>query len=181
MTRGLRVATALAVLFTCSFAAGPANAAKKRGCAGASAEPTAQTLPLANATVLCLVNAHRARRGAAALRGSAPLTRAAIGHSTDMVARRFFAHVSLDGQSPRERVLRAGYGAAGWIEETLAVGWAHLSTPQALVAAMLRSPTHRSILLNRRLREVGSGLVLGAPQAGVAAGGATLTLDFARR
>ncbi len=181
MTRGFRVATALVVLSTCTFAAGPAHAAKKRGCSGASKVPTAATLEQANATVLCVVNAERARRGVRALRSSAPLTQAAVGHSTDMVTSKFFAHVSLDGLTPRQRAARAGYGVAGWVEETLAVGWAYLSTPRALVGAMLRSPTHRTILLNRRLREVGVGLVLGAPQRTTAAGGATLTLDFARR
>ena len=164
MRRGFRVATALAVLFTWMFAAaGPAHAAKKRGCAGASAVPTVQTLAQANATVLCLVNAERKRRGLRALRSSAPLTQAAVGHSADMVARRFFDHVGLDGLTPRQRVARAGY-RAGWVEETLACGWAQLSTPRSLVTSMLRSPAHRTILLNRRLREVGVGLVVGGPQ-----------------
>ena len=181
MTRGSRVAIALAVLFTCTFAAGPANAAKKkRSCAGAFALPTAATLAQSNATILCLINAERAARRTRKLRASAPLTSAAVGHSTDMVASKFFAHESLDGQTPRQRVARAGYAAAGSVEEALAAGWAQLSTPQSLVAALMRSAMHRSILLDRRMRYIGVGLVLGGPQPG-AAGGATLTLDVARR
>lgn len=180
MTRGLRVATALVVLFTCTFAASPASAAKKRGCSGASATPKPSTVAQANGTILCLINAQRAARRTSKLRPSALLSSAALGHSTDMVASQFFAHDSLDGQTPRQRAARAGYAAAGSVEEALAVGWAQLSTPRSLVAALMRSASHRSILLDRRLRYIGLGLVLGAPQPG-AAGGATLTLDLARR
>lgn len=187
MTRRLTTATLLAVLLTCMFgAAGPASAEKKkRGCAGVSALPSAETLPQAYGAVLCLINKERARRRVAALQSSAHLTRAAVGHSTDMVARRYFAHASLDGATPRQRVLRAGYfrgsaGGSGMVEEALACGWAQLATPEALVASLMRSASHRSILLSRGLRDVGIGLVLGAPQPGMA-DGATLTLDFARR
>jgi len=180
MTRGFGVAAALAVLFTCTFAAGPAIAKKKRGCAGAYAIPAAATLERANGTILCLINAQRAARGASKLRSSAPLTSAAVGHSTDMVTSKFFGHDGLDGLTPRQRVARAGHAAAGSVEEALAAGWAQLATPQSLVAALMRSATHRSILLDRRMRYIGVGLVLGGPQAGPA-GGATLTLDLAHR
>jgi len=44
----------------------------------------------------------------------------------------------------------------------------------------MRSKSHKTIMLSRSLRDVGIGLVLGAPQPGMA-GGATLTLDLARR
>jgi len=180
MARRLTVATALAVLLTCMVGgASPALAAKKkRACAAASAIPRATTLPRAYDAVLCLVNQERARRRLKALRHSAELTRAALDHSADMVSRQYFDHTSLDGATVRQRVLRAGY--SGSVEEALAVGWAQLSTPRSLVALLMRSPSHKSILLNRALRDVGIGLVLGAPQPGYA-GGATLALDVGRR
>jgi uncharacterized protein YkwD len=181
MARRLTVATALAVLFTCMVGgASPASAAKKkkRACVGASAIPQASTLPRAYDAVLCLVNRERAKRRLRALRRSAQLTQAALDHSADMVSRQYFDHTSLDGATVRQRVLRAGY--SGSVEEVLAVGWAQLSTPRSLVALLMRSPSHKSILLNRALRDAGIGLVLGAPQPGPG-GGATLTLAVGRR
>jgi uncharacterized protein YkwD len=187
MARRLRVATALAVLLTSMLgAASPASAAtkKNRACAAVSAVPKETTLPQAYNAVLCLVNQERARRGLRALRRSDELTHAAVSHSSDMVSRRYFAHASLEGETARQRVLRTGYfrgSAAGMVEEALAVGWAQLSTPRALVSNLMRSATHQGILLSRRLRDVGIGLVLGAPQPQPGLSGATLTLTVARR
>ncbi len=45
---------------------------------------------------------------------------------------------------------------------------------------LMASRVHRGILLDRRNRDVGIGLVLGAPTLNIP-GGATLTLVFARR
>jgi len=186
MSRGFTIAAALLVLSTAwmLMGASPASAAKKkRGCARVHAVPQATTLPGAFQAVLCLINRERASRRLSALRRSAELTRAATDHSADMVAGQFFAHQSLDGATPRQRVLRTGYfrGAAGGsVEEALACGWAQLSTPKALVASLMGNPAHQSILLNPSLRDIGIGLVLGAPEPGMA-GGATLTLDVARR
>lgn len=186
MARRLTIATALAVLFTCMLGtASPASAAKKkkpRACAGVFAIPSSATLARAQEAVLCLINEERARRRVAAVRHSPELTRAAVDHSSDMIARQYFAHEGLDGSTPQQRVLRAGYfrGSGGAVLETLACGWAQLSTPKSLVAMLMRSTAHRSVLLTRSLRDVGIGLVLGGPMPGPA-GGATLTLDFARR
>jgi len=185
MARRFAAATALAVLFTCMVGgASPASAAKKkkRACAGASAIPNPTTLPRAYEAVLCLINQERAQRRLKALRRSTELTQAALDHSTDMVDRQYFAHDSLDGETVRQRVLRTGYFSAGGgaVEEALAVGWAQLSTPRALVASLMRSASHASIVLSRSLRDIGIGYVLGAPQPGFD-GGATLTLNVARR
>jgi uncharacterized protein YkwD len=184
MARGLGLATALVVLVAGMVGgASPAAAAqKKRGCARATVVPKAATLPKAYRSVLCLINQERAKRGLSRVRQSAELTRAALDHSSDMVARQYFAHDNLEGETAQQRVLRTGYfrGGAGTVEETLACGWAQFSTPRALVASLMRSPQHQSIVLSRRVRDVGIGLVLGGVQAGYS-GGATLTLDFARR
>ena len=79
-------------------------------------------------------------------------------------------------------MLKTGYfkGGAGWVDEALAMGWNSRSSPQQMVRMLMGSQIHRSILLNRRARDVGIGLVLGAPMIDMP-GGATLTLDFARR
>ena len=185
MSRGVTNAAALIVLLTCMlWGATPASAKKKRGCTRASAAPSATTLPQAYAAVLCLINQERASRRLLSLRASAPLTQAAVEHSTDMVARQYFAHDSLEGETVRERVLRSGYFAGrsgGAVEEALACGWMQLSSPKSLVSMLMRSPQHQSILLSRSLRDIGIGLVLGGPQPGVGEGGATLTINVARR
>jgi uncharacterized protein YkwD len=146
--------------------------------------PSQSTLPQSYAAVLCLINQERARRRLLSLRSSPELTQAAVDHSSDMVAHQYFAHNSLDGAGPRQRVASAGYfagNAGGIVEEALACGWMQLATPRSLVSMLMRSPEHKSILLNRSLRDVGVGLVLGGPQNVGVGGGATLTLDLARR
>jgi uncharacterized protein YkwD len=183
LSRGVTIATALVVLFTCTLAGASPAAAAKRGCTGASAQPRSATITQSFDAILCLINRERTKRRVSALRGSSLLAQAAIDHSADMVANQYFAHEGLDGDTPRERVLRTGYfrGAGGGsVQEALACGWQQLSTPKALVSSLMRSHTHQGILLSRSLREVGVGLVLGGPQPGFG-GGATLTLDFARR
>lgn len=184
MSRGYTITTALVVLFTCMLWGANPAAAKTRSCTGTAAVPSADALPQAYGAVLCLINRERSRRGLRALRNSAQLTHAAIDHSADMVARQYFAHDSLEGETPRQRVLRAGYfagNAGGAVEEALACGWMALSTPRALVTMLMRSPMHSGILLSRSLRDIGVGLVLGGPQDVGSSGGATLTLTLARR
>lgn len=186
MGRRFTIAAALAVLLLTGMlgTATPASAAKKkaRTCANVTAVPQAKTLPRAYNAVLCLINRERARRKLRPLRRSAQLNRAARKHSADMVSRQYFSHQSLNGRTPHGRVLRTGYfrGSRGTVQEALACGWAQLSTPKALVALIMRSRSHRSILLSRRLRDIGIGLVLGGPQPGPGRG-ATLTLKVARR
>lgn len=181
MSRGVTVATTVAVLVGWWLGnAGPAGA--QAGCARADAVPSAAALAQSGDAVLCLINAERTRRGVRALRVSPALSKAAVAHSSDMVAQDYFSHVSPGGRTARQRVLRSGYfqRGAGQVDEAIALGWQQRSTPRALVRMLMGSQVHRSILLDRRNRDVGVGLVLGAPTLDLP-GGATLTLDFARR
>ncbi len=180
MSRGVTLATAVVVLLGCWV--GSTGAAAQAGCARAAAATKSGTLAQSNEAILCLVNTERTRRGLRAVRLSAPLSSAAVAHSTDMVAQNYFDHVSPDGTTARQRVLKTGYfkGGAGWVDEALAMGWKSRSSPRQMVRMLMRSQIHRSILLSRRARDVGIGLVLGAPMIDMP-GGATLTLDFARR
>ena len=61
------------------------------------------------------INAFRAARGLATLTVSDTLTAAAKWMSADMGARNYFAHTSLDGRSPTQRMFDAGYPAFGKI------------------------------------------------------------------
>jgi uncharacterized protein YkwD len=180
MSRGVTLATVVVVLFGCWV--GTAGAAAQAGCTRAAAATKTDTLTQSNDAILCLINAERTRRGLRAVRLSAPLSSAALAHSTDMVAQNYFDHVDLDGKTARQRVLKTGYfkGAAGSVDEALAMGWEARSSPQQFVRMLMNSQVHRSILLSRRSRDIGIGLVLGAPMIDMP-GGATLTLEFARR
>ena len=180
MSRGVTAATAVVVLLGCWM--GTAGAAAQAGCARASAATQTDTLAQSDEAILCLINAERTRRGLRAVRLSAPLSSAALAHSNDMVAQDYFDHVSPNGKTARHRVLRSGYfrGGGGWVDEALAMGWNSRSSPRQFVRMLMGSQAHRSILLSRRARDVGIGLVLGAPTIDMP-GGATLTLDFAHR
>lgn len=181
MSRGVTAATAVVVLFGC-WVGNAGAAAKAPACAGTTAVPKSSTLAQSSDAVLCLINAERARRGLRVLRVAAPLTKAALAHSSDMVARDYFSHVSPDGKTVRQRVLKAGYRRVTdcVVDEALALGVQDRSTPRELVRMLMTSGVHRGILLSRRNRNVGVGLALGAPTLGVP-GGATLTLDFTSR
>jgi uncharacterized protein YkwD len=183
MSRGVAIAGAIAMLNCCALGAGDAVAADG-GCAGSGAVAGDATLEQAVDAVLCLVNGERAQRGLEPVRASPALTRSARAHSRDMVARRYFSHVTPGGENPRRRILRTGYlpeRGAGKVGETIAWGTKRRGTPAELVRSFMGSAPHRRIVLDRRYRDVGVGLVLAAPVADVAGEGATLTVDFGRR
>src|SRR3954471_19651456 len=87
---------------TASYAASPPCAATTVAAGQAPAATVAKA-------VRCLVNAQRADHGLAPLRPSRPLRVAAEAHGADMVAHRFFAHVSPFSGAVTDRARRAGY------------------------------------------------------------------------
>jgi uncharacterized protein YkwD len=76
-------------------------------------------------------------------------------HSLDMAARGFFDHVNPDGESPFDRMERAGYSfrAAG---ENIAAGQ---TTPQEVVDGWLLSPGHCSNIMSPDFSQIGVGYV----------------------
>ncbi|HEV7808303.1 MAG TPA: CAP domain-containing protein [Solirubrobacteraceae bacterium] len=176
----------VAVQLTLLALAGAANAqSPSTDCVAATVAPmNASMRPAAAAAVLCLVNGERAARRLAPVMPSLLLTQAATAHSVDMVRRRYFSHVTPSGLDQRGRVARTGYlrgcrrPALG---ETIAWGSGDYGSPIELVKNLMASPPHRSIILDGRYREVGVGLALGAPMAGVGDFGTTLSLNFGRR
>jgi uncharacterized protein YkwD len=129
---------------------------------------------------LHLLNAVRKAHGLTSLRLNAKLTRAATAHSRDMVRRRYFSHVTPEGLNFSDRIRGTGYLRTNrrWlVGETLAWGWRRRAAPARIVRAWLDSPPHREVMLNPAYREVGIGVVTGAPRA-MPRGGATYTADF---
>lgn len=176
------IAGVIAVTVCCALGSGTAVAAES-GCAQAASTADSTSLKQASDSVLCLVNGERARRGLAPLRASRLLNRTAQSHSRDMVARQYFSHVTPSGANARQRISRSGYvrnRSACKVGETIAWGTERQSTPAELVRSFMGSPGHRRVLLDRRYRDIGVGLALGAPISGMG-DGATLTLQFGRR
>jgi uncharacterized protein YkwD len=187
--RKLMMVATLAVLLAAWALPGRAQAAlvspTPGDCAGANVIPTDPAMRRAAAdAVLCLINVERAQHGLAAVAASTLLGRAASSHSSDMVRRKYFSHVTPSGQNMRGRVARTGYlrgSRCPVLGETLAWGSAAYASPSELVKELMLSPVHRRILLDGRYRDVGVGLALGAPMDGMGAQGSTLSLDFGRR
>ncbi|MEY2513542.1 MAG: hypothetical protein QOJ89_900 [bacterium] len=187
MVRRATIACAIAVVVCVSVVA--SAAAKVRaasvGCTGADTIATDESgRQRAAAAILCTVNRVRAIHGASALRASRPLTSAATAHSAEMVARSYFSHASPDGSGVRHRAIRSGYVRSSHktlLDETIAWGSGKFASPNQLVESFLESAPHRRALLGRAYRDLGIGLVLGAPDRNAGGPAATLTLDFGRR
>ena len=164
-------------------AAAPASAAgRAAACSASHVEVERGTIRQARNATLCLLNRVRARHGLPPLRMNHKLSRAARKHSRDMVRRRYFAHDSLDGRSPFQRMRATRYvprGASWVLGENLGWGSGSLSEPKSLVRAWMHSPGHRRNILDGRFRDIGIGIVRGAPVGGYP-GGATYTTDFGR-
>jgi uncharacterized protein YkwD len=161
-------------------------AAQAPECPGADVLPTAASVDVARDATLCLLNAERSSRGLRALRPEGRLRAAAEDYSREMVEHAFFAHVSpATGSTLRERISAASYlrGATGWqLGENLAWGSGELSTPGRTVQAWMRSPGHRHTILTARFREIGIGIVPGAPtRVPASLSAATYTTEFGVR
>lgn len=132
--------------------------------------------------VRCLVTAERESRGRRALTERETLRKAAERHARDMVGRRYFSHVSPGGSRLLDRVRRAGYlRKARRYDVGEALGWGADvdSSPRALVEALLDSPEHRALLLDRSFRDIGIGVAFGVPDdEHRERPGVTITLNF---
>jgi uncharacterized protein YkwD len=135
--------------------------------------------PAAVAATLCLLNKERTSRGLNALTESSVLDKAANRFADDMVARRFFDHVSPGGGTFMDRIKAAGWSPSGsWTAgENIAWGSGDLATPASIVDGWMHSAGHRANILNGAFTQVGIGITDGAPQAGIDDGG-TYVNDF---
>jgi uncharacterized protein YkwD len=135
-------------------------------CPNANVVPSADNANAVRAAVRCLVNRERAREGVRPLGSHEKLRRAANRHSADMVARRYFSHISPHGADTLDRVVAARYASPHGVRalgEDLRWGVGSDATAASAVRAWMASPPHRKILLASRFRELGAGVALGAP------------------
>jgi uncharacterized protein YkwD len=148
-------------------------------CASTSANPSSSNLRAMSAAILCLLNAERNAKGLSSLHSNGSLARAARGWANRMVAKRFFAHEA-GSSTVLSRIKRTGYVRGSWsLGENIAWGSGALATPQAIVNGWMHSPGHRANILRGAFKDIGIGIKLGAPGAGLS-GGATYVTDFGR-
>ena len=121
------------------------------------------TLDSAEQDLVTRINDFRAGRGLPTVTVSDPLTAAAKWMSADMSVHNYFAHTSLDGRAPVQRMNDAGYPAfQSYTGEDLAAGYT--STADVL-AGWIASPAHYAVLVNPAYRVIGVGRSYGAGTA----------------
>ncbi|WP_328685459.1 CAP domain-containing protein [Streptomyces sp. NBC_00343] len=118
---------------------------------------TAGNLARTAAEVVELTNAERARAGLRALAVDPLLAAAAQAHSTDMVARAFYAHTSPDGSQPWDRAAAAG-SRRRTIGENIACGQ---RSAAEVVEGWMNSPGHRANILKPDFTHIGIGFAGG--------------------
>jgi uncharacterized protein YkwD len=152
-------------------------------CKNRNAHPAHASTATIRTATLCLLNRRRAANGARKLRHNQRLAAAARAHAADMVRRDYFDHTAPGGVSFVDRIMRQDYVSPhqGWtLGENLAWGSYQLATPKSIVRSWMHSPGHRANILNRRFREIGIGVVPGAPVPGTE-NAATYATSFGTR
>jgi len=163
------------------LAAAPASASAT--CHHKYAHPAQVSNATVKRTTLCLLNRQRKARGRRALKPNKRLARAARKHARDMVERNYFSHTAPGGVSFVDRIMRQDYvnPGEGWtLGENLAWGSYQLATPKSIVRSWMHSPGHRANILKPSFREIGIGVVRGAPEPGTESA-ATYATSFGTR
>jgi uncharacterized protein YkwD len=160
-----------------------ANASATVACPGDEVAPTAATAYDSVMTLMCDVNALRARNGLRPLSWDWRLWDGAQNHATDMATRHYFAHVSPEGHGLADRISPTGYIpiGAGWtLSENLGFGTNMLSSPLAISVGWMNSEVHRENMLDPDVDNVGIGLGFG-PIADGGSPGIIYVADFGHR
>ncbi|QGV78282.1 CAP domain-containing protein [Streptomyces ficellus] len=107
----------------------------------------------AEAAVLTLVNAERAKVGCSPVQASRGLASLAGAYSRDMAERGFFSHTDPDGATPWDRAAKAG--VQGLAAENIARGQADAA---AVMESWMNSDGHRANILNCDYTRLGVGV-----------------------
>jgi len=107
--------------------------------------------------VVELTNLEREKYGLSSLLLSASLNEAARRKAADMFAFDYWAHKSPSGREPWDFFQEVGYDYI-YAGENLARDF---STPEAVVAAWMMSPSHRDNIVNSHYQEIGIAVVNG--------------------
>jgi len=121
--------------------------------------PTVSLSALEKGVVDC-ANRERATAGLRALTVDAALTRASRAHAADMADRSYFAHNSLDGRTPWDRIAAALDGQDPFVGmgENIAMGY---RDAESACVGWMNSPGHRANILDPDFTAIGAGWVDG--------------------
>jgi uncharacterized protein YkwD len=120
---------------------------------GASAFVSASAAPASAVRMIQLVNAERVEAGCDPLEVDSRLNRAAQRHAADMATEGYFDHTSPDGSTMSGRFAEAD--VSGSTAENIA--WGNAGDPDAVVAALMGSPSHRDNILDCDFTRTGAG------------------------
>jgi uncharacterized protein YkwD len=153
-------------------------------CRGSGLQPTFANVEEVEAATLCLIDIRRTSRQRGMLRENTPLSHVALRQVRLMVHRDYFADVGPSGQTPAALVAASTYALGGSfaVGQNLAWGTGGATTPARIVAAWMKSPPHRRIMLDPRYRDAGVGVVPATPAViGTGQQGATYAIEFGER
>lgn len=124
------------------------------------------SMEMLRAKALGLVNEDRRQHGLETLDFTEPLNEAAQGHAVDMRRRDFYAHVSPEGETVKDRY--SDHGGSRWrlVAENIARCTGCPSQPtdervKSLHTGWMKSPPHRRNILMEGLDSFGFGIVVG--------------------
>lgn len=124
------------------------------------AAATSTPLSESELKALELINIDRQKHGSKPLKPNLALSQVARLHAIDMMEKNYFSHENLTGQSPFDRIKKAGihYTAAG---ENLYKGLNDPIDEDIEIAEqfLMRSPGHRRNILDSDFTEAGIGIV----------------------
>ena len=170
----------LVLTLTTAALATPAAPALADSCGYGYARADQTSAKKLRLATLCLMNRDRARHGLRRLTVDPRLRRAARWHADDMVTKRYFAHISLAGSAPADRIRAAGYmsNVSRWfIGENLVWGAGPFSSPVDRVRALMHSPPHRRNMLRQQFRQVGVWVEPRVPVHAAYRSGATYVIN----
>lgn len=116
----------------------------------AYSEPARQA-SITPTTITQLTNQTRQAKKLTTLRTNVMLTKAAESKAADMARLQYFAHISPTGATPWSWFKKAGYSYT-YAGENLALDFIQA---EDVIAAWLKSPTHRSNLLSTKYKDIG--------------------------
>jgi len=154
----LLAALAVAVLAQPAAAAGPDRLIAPASACPGQADPGAPTAAQERA-MRCLTNFARRGRGLPVMAASAPLRRAALHKSADILRCDSFSHEAC-GREFTYWIERSGYRGCA-LGENIAWGNGGLGSVRSIFRAWMRSPGHRENILGS-YEEIGIGLRIGA-------------------
>ncbi len=108
-----------------------------------------------------ITNIHRADYGLGPLKEDKRLSASALKKTEDMIAKKYFEHLSPSGIGVKDLAQEAGYSYL-YVGENLAVGT--FTSEEDLIQAWMDSPAHKENILNTKYQDIGIAVLKGTYQ-----------------